>query len=79
LPAAEPTTGEGKGSLTRDFLTGCGTLVGVGLIVVMLVPIVLVVAEASLHAAAPLAVFGLGMLMVALFGRGVRYVRERWR
>lgn len=72
----EPSSGGAAGSLAKDFLTGCGTLVGLGLILFVVVPVVVAVAEESLRTALPVALYGLvivgalglAILLIAGFG-----------
>lgn len=51
---------------------------GAALIVFVVLPAVLIVAEVSVHVAAPLAILAIALFLVALLGRVVRLVRARW-
>ena len=76
--AAAPSEGRGEVSLSRDFLTGCGTLVAAALIIFVLLPTILMVAEVSIHVAVPLAILAMALFFIALLGRAIRILRSRW-
>ncbi len=79
LESVTPRNASGSGaSLAQDFFTGCGTLVALGLVVFVVVPLVLFVVKASLAIAVPIAILGVVLFLVAVLGRAVRIVRSRW-
>jgi hypothetical protein len=76
--AIAPAKTDTDAFLAKDFLTGCATLLTVALIVFVVLPAILIVAEVSVHVAAPLAILAVALFLVAMLGRAVRIVRTRW-
>ena len=77
-PAAPPTPNGSGASLAQDFFTGCGTLVVLGLVVFVAVPLLLFVVKASFAIAIPVATVAIVLFLIAVLGRVVRILRSRW-
>ena len=77
-PVAPRDPDGGGASLARDFFTGCGTLVVLGLVVFVVIPLVLFVVKASFAIAVPVAVIAIVIFLIAVLGRLVRILRSRW-
>lgn len=75
--APRPANGTGA-SLAQDFFTGCGTLVVLGLVVFVVIPLVLFVVKASFAIAIPVATVAIVLFLIAVLGRLVRILRSRW-
>lgn len=79
LEPTTPATSTGAGAtLAQDFFTGCGTLVVLGLVVFVVIPLVLFVVKASFAIAIPVATVAIILFLIAVLGRLVRILRSRW-
>ena len=61
-----------------DFLTGFGALFLLGIILFIVVPILLVLLKVGVSFAVPVAVFGFCIILIALFGRFIKFLIKKW-
>lgn len=70
---------QGKGSrFFKDFSVGCGTLMLLGLLIFVLVPLILIGFKIALWLAVPVIGLIIIVVLVALFGRFISETRKRW-
>jgi phosphatidylglycerophosphate synthase len=67
-----------KSSFFKDFSVGCGTLVLLGLLIFVVLPLVAIVFKVALWLAVPIVVVALIVVFVALLGRFVSKARKHW-
>jgi len=65
-------------SFTRDFFTGCLSLVLVSLIVFVAIPVLLFVVKLSAAIVIPLAFLVILVILTASIGRIINVIRARW-
>jgi hypothetical protein len=63
----------------KDFFTGCGFLLLVGVLVFIIIPLVVIVFKVALWLAVPVIMLLLIVFATALVGRLVKETRKRWR
>jgi len=81
LPEGEPVIPPPEleaSSFTRDFVTGCLSLVLVCLIVFVLIPVLLFVVKLSAALVIPLAFLVFLVILTASIGRIINVIRARW-
>ena len=81
LPESDPVTSPGaseSSTFTRDFATGCLSLVLVSLIVFVLIPVLLFVVKLSAALVIPLALLVILVILTASIGRIINVIRARW-
>jgi hypothetical protein len=61
-----------------DFLTGFGALFILGIILFIVVPLFLVLLKVGVSFAVPVAVFGFCIILIALFGRFIKFLIKKW-
>ncbi len=61
-----------------DFLTGFSALFVLGIILFIVVPLFLVLLKVGVSFAVPVALFGLCVILVALFGRFIKFLIKKW-
>ena len=64
---------------SKDFLTGCGTLVLIGVLVFIVLPLVLLGFKLALWLAVPVITLLVIVVGVAMFGRFINLIRKYWR
>ena len=64
---------------SKDFLIGCGTLVLIGVLVFIVLPLVLLGFKLALWLAVPVITLLVIVVGVAMFGRFVNIIRKHWR
>ena len=64
---------------SKDFLTGCGTLVLIGVLVFIVLPLILLGFKLALWLAVPVITLLIIVAGVAMFGRLINSIRKNWR
>ncbi len=67
-----------KSRFFKDFSVGCGTLILLGILIFVLVPLIVLGFKIALWLAVPIAAIIIIVFLVALFGRFVSEVTKRW-
>jgi len=67
-----------KSRFFKDFSVGCGTLILLGILLFVLVPLLILGFKIALWLAVPIAAIIIIVFLVALFGRFVSEVTKRW-
>ena len=60
-----------------DFLTGFGALLFIGIIFFIIIPLILITLKVGVVLAVPIAVFGAAIIVIALFGKLIRFLIKR--
>ena len=63
---------------TQDFLTGCLALVGIGLILFILIPLLVFVLKLSVMVVLPIGFIAAVVIFTAFFGRIINVLRRKW-
>jgi len=64
---------------SKDFLTDCGTLVLIGVLVFIVLPLILLGFKLALWLAVPVITLLIIVAGVAMFGRLINSIRKNWR
>ncbi len=64
---------------SKDFLTGCGTLILIGVLVFIVLPLILLGFKLALWLAVPVITLLVIVAGVAMFGRLINSIRKNWR
>lgn len=67
-----------KSGFFKDFSVGCGTLVLLGILIFVVLPLVAIAFKIALWLAVPVVVVALVVFAVALLGRFVSKARKHW-
>ncbi len=61
-----------------DFITGFGALFVLGIILFVIVPLGMVVLKVGVAFAVPVAILGACIILIALFGRFIKFLIKKW-
>ncbi len=67
-----------KSNFFKDFSVGCGTLVLLGILIFVVIPLIAIAFRIALWLAVPVVVVALIVFFVALLGRFVSKTRKHW-
>ena len=69
---------KGGRNFFKDFSIGCGSLIFLGFLLLVLVPLIYIGFKIALWLAIPIVGFIIVVILVALFGRFISETRKRW-
>jgi len=61
----------------KDFITGFGALIGIGLILFIIVPVLRLIFKVSVALIIPISLFGAFIILIALFGKLIRHLLKK--
>ncbi|UCD89686.1 MAG: hypothetical protein JSW04_14995 [Desulfobacterales bacterium] len=61
----------------KDFITGVGALVVIGLILFIIIPVLLLIFKVSLALIIPISLCGAFIILIALFGKLIRHLFKK--
>ena len=61
----------------KDFIAGVGSLVAIGLVLFIIIPLLLLIFKVSIALIIPISLFGAVIILIALFGKLVRHIMKR--
>ncbi|MGM0532074.1 MAG: hypothetical protein ACQER7_12065 [Bacteroidota bacterium] len=64
--------------MLKDFFTGCGTLILIGILIFIIVPLIIIGFKLALWLAVPIIILLIIIFATAVFGRAVSETRKRW-
>lgn len=67
-----------KSSFFKDFSVGCGTLVLLGILIFVVIPLIAIAFRIALWLAVPVVVVALIVFLVAFLGRVISTTRKHW-
>lgn len=62
----------------KDFLTGCGSLILLGIILFVVIPILLFILKISVFLTLIIGIFAIAIVLIASWGRLVNFLRKQW-
>jgi hypothetical protein len=62
-----------------DFLAGFGALFTIGIVLFIVVPLLLFTLKIGVALAIPIAVLGASIILIALFGKFIKFLIKRWQ
>lgn len=61
----------------KDFITGFGSLIVIGLILFIIVPVLLIIFKVSVALIIPISLLGAFIILIALFGKLIRHLLKK--
>jgi len=61
----------------KDFITGFGALIVIGLILFIIIPVLLLIFKVSVALIIPISLFGAFIILIALFGKLIRHLLKK--